>query len=153
MPEIQADKIPLETAPKADGRQSNEAPGSPPEERVLNMVRSTLVVNPKVKNRELYKRAMEIAPQAVKDLSLRQFHATYRLPASRERAIRNGTIKPRKRGSAPPQTVRDRTGSARILLEFAEELSKAESRSDLVRVIGGVDKWVAEIVKTTAGDQ
>ena len=34
MPEIQADKIPLETAPKADGKPQ-EAPGSPPEERIL----------------------------------------------------------------------------------------------------------------------
>jgi hypothetical protein len=114
------------------------------------MVRSTLVVDPKVKNRELYKRAMEIAPLAVKDLSLRQFHAQYRLPASRERAIRNGTIKPRTR--KPPRL----SGANRIrgiLLEFAEELTSAESRSDLVRVIGGIDAWVAKIVEARGPDK
>ena len=107
-------------------------------------------MNPKVKNRELYKRAMEIAPQAVKNLSLRQFHATYRLPASRERAIRNGTIKPRK--TKPRTTLSGANRVRSILLDFAEELSKAESRSELVKVIGGVDKWVARVVKVVDAD-
>jgi len=52
-------------------------------DRVKNMVRHSLIVKPDITNRELLARAREIAPQAVEGLSLRQFHARFRLPIMR----------------------------------------------------------------------
>lgn len=54
-----------------------------PVERVKNMVRHALIATPDVTNRELLKRAHEIAPEAVEGLSLQQFHGKYRLPIMR----------------------------------------------------------------------
>lgn len=52
-------------------------------DRVKNMVRHSLIAKPDITNRELLARAREIAPQAVEGLSLRQFHARFRLPIMR----------------------------------------------------------------------
>jgi hypothetical protein len=51
-------------------------------ERVAAMVRAAIAKNPQVDNAELRRRAAEI-DRAVRRLSPRQFHATYRLPALR----------------------------------------------------------------------
>jgi hypothetical protein len=144
-------------------------------QRVKNMVRHSLVVSPKVTNRELFARAQEIAPQAVEGLSLRQFHARFRLPvllnemgikrarrarsepraegdvaarapaAARPSAKARKAVRPRRRtdGSLAPgaeAAVRE------ILVEFAVQLEGAESRGDLVRVMGGVNDVVARIL-------
>lgn len=153
-------------------------------ERVKNMVRHTLVVKPEVTNRELLARAMEIAPDAVEGLSLRQFHGRFRLPIMRfEMGSRRRTKKKEAAAAAaaaspngkpvaattaagvaaetsakpPAKTKRSRSkaGAAStavvdtavrdILVEFAVELEKAESRSDLVEVMGGVHTFVDRI--------
>ena len=145
-------------------------------QRVKNMVRHSLVVSPKVTNRELFARAQEIAPQAVEGLSLRQFHARFRLPVllnemgnrrvRRARAERTPegevaarpaatagssrkiqkTTRPRRRAGASPAPGLE-AAMREILVEFAVQLESAESRSDLVRVMGGVDGYTARILQ------
>jgi len=139
-------------------------------ERVKNMVRRTLVVSPSVKNKELYDRAMEIAPEAVKDLTIQQFHAKYRLPVLRHEMGRRPARRPRvdrsetdgasgtRQAPAGKRASRSaRRGAAgqeaavrEVLVDFAMALEKAESRSELVRVVSDVDRWVARIVAATS---
>jgi len=143
-------------------------------QRVRNMVRHSLVVKPDVRNEELFDRAKEIAPEVVKDLSIRQFHAKFRLPVLRHEM---GRKKPRRQeaslgsdgggptvgGSATTKSSRKRTTRTRrgrsraqpersaavreVLVEFAMELEKAESRSERIRVMGDVDRWTARILE------
>jgi hypothetical protein len=70
------------------------------------MVRHSLVAKPDVSNRELFARAVEIAPAAVDGLSLRQFHARFRLPVIRHEMMRRP--RPKKE---PTQTQLQPTGS------------------------------------------
>jgi len=143
-------------------------------QRVKNMVRHSLVVSPKVTNRELFARAQEIAPQAVEGLSLRQFHARFRLPvllnemgvrrarrarpepgqegevvarspaAARSSARTRKARRPRRPGGSPAPGAE--AAVREILVEFAVQLEGAESRGDLVRVMGGVNDVVARIL-------
>ncbi|MGD8279128.1 MAG: hypothetical protein PVH00_13915, partial [Gemmatimonadota bacterium] len=142
-------------------------------QRVRNMVRHSLVVKPDVRNEELLDRAREIAPEVVKDLSIRQFHAKFRLPVLRHEMGRkkrqqrdahrsdaggstagaNATRKSSRKGTARTTRSRSRARAERsasvreVLVEFAMELEKAESRTELVRVMGDVDRWTARILE------
>lgn len=146
--------------------------------RVKNMVRHSLIASPGVTNQELYNRAREIAPQAVEGLSLRQFHARFRLPVMvhemgprrprRPRADRSAHTESRPKAAKAETTSRTpgRSGGRKraepaparqaevreILVEFAVALETAESRSDLVRVMAGVDDFAARIVQVIRGD-
>jgi hypothetical protein len=60
-----------------------EKPRVDPIDRVKNMVRHSLVASPTVTNKELFERAREIAPAVVEGMSLKQFHAKFRLPVTR----------------------------------------------------------------------
>lgn len=145
-----------------------------PIERVKNMVRHSLVASPNVTNTELLTRAKEIAPQVVEGLSLRQFHAKFRLPIVRHEMIRRRPPgeKPKPRTprttttadgtapvvSAPPAPrgrpkrqpiVADAVAAIeirKVLFEFAVDLESAEGRRDLIRVAGGVDTYVGRIL-------
>jgi hypothetical protein len=82
------------------------------------MVRHTLVAKPDVSNRELFARAVEIAPAAVDGLSLRQFHARFRLPIVRHEMARrprprkdpavNATRKPASQGEPAQKRPKQR---------------------------------------------
>lgn len=151
-------------------------------QRVKNMVRHSLIASPGVTNKELYARAHEIAPQAVEGLSLRQFHARFRLPVmvhemgprrkrkpksvnrsaqvdsgSQGGAAAGAVARPRKprrsrAGKAAEPTAALQSEVREVLVEFAVRLEKAESRSDLVRVVGGVDEVAARILRIVQGD-
>ena len=90
-----------------------------PVDRVKNMVRHALVASPSVTNRELYDRAKEIAPGVVDNLSLKQFHARFRLPITRFEIGARRKPKPAtpRASSAPsgsaPAAERRRVGSTR----------------------------------------
>jgi len=145
-------------------------------ERVRNMVRHSLVVSPNVKNKELFDRAREIAPEVVKDLTIQQFHAKFRLPVLRNEmgrkasgqprsarrsraadATNTGATAPRKRaarssrGSRAAAPSGQQTAVREVLVEFAMQLEQAESRSDLIRVMGDMDGWVARILDASQG--
>jgi hypothetical protein len=125
-------------------------------ERVRDLVRRALVTNPSVTNKELYERAMEVAPEAVKDLTLLQFHARFRLPIIRNEMVHRPDRKP---GDRPARRPRRRpaprpAGSMRadlrdLLVRFAVELESAGNRTDLIRVVAGMDKVIDEILALT----
>lgn len=115
-----------------------------PVDRVRNMVRHTLVAKPDVSNRELFDRAVEIAPSAVDGLSLRQFHARFRLPVIRHEMMRRP--RPKKdpaqaqaSGSAPSAgrasktAKKTRTRKSRRSLAYAGALSETEALRPEVR--------------------
>jgi hypothetical protein len=124
-------------------------------ERVRDLVRRALVTDPNVTNKELFERAKEVAPEAVKDLTLLQFHARFRLPI-----IRN-EMGPRERkpGERPSRRPRRRpaprpAGSIRadlreLLVKFAVDLESASNRSELIRVVANVDKVIDDILALT----
>jgi len=115
-----------------------------PVERVKNMVRHSLVAKPDVSNRELFDRALEIAPAAVDGLSLRQFHARFRLPVIRHEMIRKP--RPKKEPSQTQPTAsaapgarnqkagrKTRTVKQRRSLAYANHYSEAEAMRPEVR--------------------
>jgi hypothetical protein len=78
----------------------------PTNERVAAMVRAAIAKNPQVDNAELRRRAADI-DRAVRRLSPRQFHATYRLPALRSVAVAKPAAKP---AAKPPAKSAPKTG-------------------------------------------
>jgi hypothetical protein len=134
-----------------------------PIDRVKNMVRHALVASPSVTNKELFDRAKEIAPAAVEGMSLKQFHAKFRLPISRFEIGRKGPKKekvervPRATVASEPVTRTKRivagvSNSARgqvrdIVIEFAVDLERAEQRADLVQAVSRIDQVVDQIME------
>lgn len=91
-----------------------EKPRVDPVDRVKNMVRHSLVASPNVSNKELFERAKEIAPAAVEGMSLKQFHAKYRLPVTRfEMGTRpRRERKPRSESAASANTASAHAGAS-----------------------------------------
>jgi hypothetical protein len=128
-----------------------------PIDRVKDMVRRALVTNPSVRNQELFDRAREIAPSVVEGLTLTQFHARFRLPILRNEMAKRPEPAERKRRRRPRQPEVAVTSGRSLRLElrdlfvrFAVDLENAQSRSDLVRVVAGIDAYIDEVVRITA---
>jgi hypothetical protein len=111
-----------------------------PVERVKNMVRHSLVAKPDVTNRELFDRAMEIAPSAVEGLSLRQFHARFRLPVIRHEMIRRP--RPKKE---PSQTQAQSSGASAPAR--ANKAKKTRTRKSRRSMIGANAAMEAEAMR------
>lgn len=121
--------------------------------KVLEAVEQALHENPKATVDELFDVARKVN-SAVSGLSKRQFHARYPLQVKRRMA----PTKPRR-----PRRAKSRDRKARVkkpdaaireavratFLKFAADLSGAEARKDLVRVVAGVDRYVDEVLKVT----
>ncbi|MCI0434376.1 MAG: hypothetical protein L0271_12170 [Gemmatimonadetes bacterium] len=95
-------------------------------DRVKNMVRRSLIVKPDITNKELLERAREIAPQAVEGLSLRQFHARYRLPILRHEI---GERRRRSNGDRAGQRVARSTSKSDGAAPSAAEASTPAASS------------------------
>lgn len=147
---------------------------SEPSERnpeIIERVREKLEKYPELKSRQLYDMAVRL-DTSLATLGLRSFHARYVLPIMRERARAEGRIKPRaprkkrvaaKTAAATAAGASDqkaaRTRSSRgpssdeharvraILLRFARDVAAAESRADIVDLIGGIDAVAAAILE------
>jgi hypothetical protein len=123
--------------------------------RVMEMVAKELEKDPAVRASTLRKKALEI-DKSIGDLSVRQFHARYPLPLKRKRTAGKKpsgrraapSAARRARGSAKPEgSPRDRV--RRIILDFAGDLARAESRASIVEVLGKVDEYVDRVMRTT----
>lgn len=134
-------------------------------EKVYERVRQELGKNPNLGSRELY----ELAKQSEKSIgqdTLQQFHARYVLPIKRQQASASGggrrsrkgkarkakapttggktTRKTGRRGKAPEgPTERDQIRT--VLLKFAQDLSGAETKSEVVKVMTRLDNYVNDI--------
>lgn len=135
--------------------------------KVTTMVEEALAADRNTPSQTLFDRAVEIDP-SIAEMSRRQFHAQY--PLQVKRALggstggRKGARKSAggKRGAskraagkraAEAAPGRGRRGGAgdgreairRALVEFATAFAEAETRTEIVRVLGGVDAYVDRI--------
>lgn len=141
--------------------------------KVMDRVAAELEKDPGMGLESLYARAKEVDP-SIGELSLRQFHARYPLQVKRAKARAEGRGSKRsaqkKRGSKPaaesaPSTERrprrssqsagsgqeiDREKVRALFLEFASDFAAAESRAEIVNVLGSVDSYVNRISKLAA---
>lgn len=145
--------------------------------RVTDRVRQELEERPDATTQELLAAAREVDPEAVEGLSARQFNAGYVVPLKRSRGGSGAAPKKRKskqgagrgRGKktateAPPAKTGRRGAKAKaaggaegqggereavrsILLQFAQDFSKAESRWQIVGVMSDVDRYVDRILE------
>jgi hypothetical protein len=140
-------------------------------QKIYERVVQELEKNPGLGSRELYGIALNADKSIGRD-TLQQFHARYFLPALREHRLAGGAAKParrprrqRKQSAAaeqpkaePSETtpkrrfrrLRGEPASNRdqiraLLLQFAQELTDAESRSSLVQALARVDSYVDRI--------
>ncbi len=134
--------------------------------KVLDMVRREMAKDPAVTNDALRKKATAIDP-SVRKLTPLQFHGTYRLTASRalasggnakrqpraagsgKRRVTTGTRPPRKRAPASAATGEDGADRASVratLLELAAEVAGAESKTDIISVVGSLDRYVDRVL-------
>lgn len=143
------------------------------DEQVMDLVKAELQKNPDIKSSALFEIAKSAVPSIGK-LSVRQFHARYPLQIKRDKAFASGgarkaarggarkaksragrskaasTTKPAKKTAAAPVAPTggvDRDRIRQAFMRFAADLSAAEARKDLVKVIAGVDRYVDEAVK------
>ncbi len=126
------------------------------DEKVMQFVEEALKKNPRIKLEDLYELTKKFK-SSVGRLSKRQFNARYPLQVKRRRAL---AAKAKSRGmrraaSTPGRaTMRSaaRAGSPRdrirqVLLQFATDITAADERKDLVKVLAGVDVYVDQVMK------
>lgn len=141
-------------------------------EKVMEMVRKELEASPDASTTELHEKAKKVDP-AMKELSIRQFHARYPLQIKRKKSLAKGggrrkkTTKKKRRsrtsdsgsnsgsgsGSSRGKQQPASTGSSSrsethmVLLEFAKEVSAANDRGPtaMLDVISNLDGWVARV--------
>lgn len=122
------------------------------EEKVMQFVKDQLAAEPDVETSELFERAKKVDP-SVRKLSLRQFNARYPLQIKRRQTLSRPGRKRQKRSPSRTQTrSRSAASSSRdqvrdVFLQFASDLSSAEDRKDLVRVVARVDRYVDDAMK------
>ena len=127
--------------------------------KVLKAVAAAIKKDPEITNVDLFEQATKMDPEIGK-LSRRQFNARYTLQVKRKlpgagkksRAARRRTAAasaPRrgllKRAKAGP----DRDAIRTALLAFASDLTAADERKDLVKVLANIDRYVDRIVKVS----
>jgi hypothetical protein len=144
-------------------------------EQVIEFVRAELRNQPDLGSRALFERAQEIDPSLSSE-SVQQFHARYVLPVKRERkpgVARKQSQAKSSRAEEKPKGARKSSrrdrgaesaavapsgpqqgGEAEIreavrgvFIRFAQEFGSAESRSDIIRVMGDIDKYVEQVVR------
>jgi len=125
------------------------------DERIMALVEKELAANPRAGSRDLFEKAKAAVPSAA-DLNIRQFHARFPLQVKRKQSLKE-SARSRRRSRTPRTRHVSSTGPTSrdqvraIFLRFAEDLSGADQRSDLVRVLASVDQYVDEAVKAASG--
>ena len=127
-------------------------------EKVMAFVRSELSKTPDIATADLFEKAKEV-DEGVKQLTLRQFNARFPLQVKRKESLAKGGGRRKAASGSSRRTGgsrKSRKATARrddmreVFLKFAADLSDAEERSELVRVLAGVDRYVDEAL-TAAG--
>lgn len=123
------------------------------DEKLMAFVQEEMDKDPDISSKDLFEKA-KAAVESAGELSLREFHARYPLQVKRKASLAAGGGRRRKRRSR--SQGRRRTGQAEAatreavratLLKFATDLSAAEARKDLVKVLARVDDYVDEVLK------
>ena len=119
---------------------------------VMKMVEQELSKNPEVSVAELFQKAKGVS-SGVSRLTRRQFHARYPLQVKRRRkpASRGskgaGAGKRAGRGRRAVALDQRRDSVRKVFLKFAQDVTAAEARKDLVSVIMQVDRYVDDAVQ------
>jgi len=130
------------------------------DENVMSFVEKTLDEDPKIQLEDLFEKAKE-TNTSIRDLSKRQFNARYPLQVKRRRsqALRSKGVARKKaeaRAStrvgptAPGRPVASREALRQVFLQFATDITGAEERKDLVKVLANVDNYVDQALRGVA---
>lgn len=120
-------------------------------DKVMELVERRLAKQPDLETSELYEEAKKVDP-AVGDLTLRQFHARYPLQVKRRQAAARGGGRRRSRArSRRRQPALDRSAVRQSLLRFAQDISAAEDKADVIDVLANIDRYVDEIAGAVDG--
>lgn len=139
-------------------------------QKISDRVRLELGKNDTLGSRQLYEIAKKVDESIGKD-TLQQFHARYVLPIRREESRRAGggaAARTSRRGgrrkkaaeAAKPQRAKrtskavvsiealmqNRQRARTILLQFAQEFATAETKPEIIEVMGRLDNYVDQIV-------
>lgn len=126
------------------------------DEKVMQFVEDVLKKDPQIQLEDLYERTKKFK-SSVARLSRRQFNARYPLQVKRRRALaakaRRGekgrgvsTGRRTSRKAAPPGGE-PRERIRQVILQFATDITAAEERKDLVKVLARVDLYVDQVMK------
>lgn len=140
-------------------------------EKVYDRIRQELQKNPALGSRDLYEQAQQLDKSIGED-TLQQFHARYVLPVKREQSgKKGGRTRGAKKAGRKPKTVTaatapkaasqrrngkagrggtDRDQVRAVLMQFAQDFSAAETKSEIVGVMSRIDEYVDEIAGRTA---
>lgn len=126
--------------------------------KVMDFVEKTLKENPSIELEDLFRMARKVS-DSIQDLSRRQFNARYPLQVKRRRAQAVRKKTGHEKGSPAPRRARARkagtpspSGGPRdtvrgVLLQFATDITAAEERKELVRVLANVDRYVDRVLQ------
>lgn len=142
-------------------------------EKIMEMVEGELEKDRDVSNEVLYEKATSIDP-AIKELTLRQFHARFPLQVKRKmsRGQKGGRKKKSRKKTKKKSTTsssrrstkkRSRSGSGEsdadrraaavreVLLQFAKDVSAAEGKAETIDILTQVDSYVADALSAVDG--
>jgi hypothetical protein len=115
--------------------------------KIVALMESELGKNRGVATSDLYDMAKKL-DASIGKLSLRQFHARY--PLQIKRRQNRGRPSRKTKATAPRGRAKGgREGLRNVFLRFAEDLTAAEDRRDLVKVLANVDGYVDDAVKAS----
>jgi hypothetical protein len=119
----------------------------------MEFVKAQLAETPEIATSELFEKAKNV-DASVKKLSLRQFNARYPLQIKRKQSLSRPGRRRSRRGSrdaaGQKAQTQGRDAVRDVFLRFAADLSSAEERKDLVKVISEVDRYVDEAISAVA---
>jgi hypothetical protein len=122
--------------------------------KVMTFVEEALAANPSISTTQLYDAAKKKS-RAISELSIRQFNARYPLQIKRRQSLESQPARTRgaaRRGRPRRGKDEQRLQAVRkVLLRFAEDLSGAEARKDLVQVLANMDSYVTEVYRAASG--
>ena len=121
------------------------------EAKVMEFVENELDADPQIATAELFEKAKKV-DSGVKSLSLRQFNARFPLQVKRRRSLADPSRarsrrRRRRDGQKRGSTVQKRDELRKIFLRFASDLSAAEDRAEVVRVVAQVDEYLDEAIE------
>jgi len=134
--------------------------------KVMKFVEETLKKTPTIELEDLFDRAKNVS-SSMAQLTKRQFNARYPLQVKRRTAqAKRKTGTGRKAATKAAARKKSRTSRGRkasssavdggrekvrqVLLGFATDITGAEERKDLVKVLADVDRYVDQIMKGVA---
>jgi hypothetical protein len=141
-------------------------------QKVFDRVRQELTKNTSLGSRDLYEIAKKV-DEAIGGETLQQFHARYVLPLRREQSggrsggTTSGAAKKTRRGTrrkagedarpvkqrrvskalrSAQAAMQERQKARAVLLRFAQEFAMAETKAEIIKVMGRLDDYVEQLV-------